>query len=177
MPAPNFALLVSPANQRKKRVDPRGLEPLSSAMRGRGNSLLEVAGACKTPANKGILMMLLFSVFQEIYSGCCTVAARTLRLLHPHKVRDDHYLASCLEAAYVSFALGNSVNFALTEFYKVRHGFIVDSSLPYSVCAGYRRRRHRNERSMRRGGPQAPDSAGGNLTWRRIKQVGYLVRL
>jgi hypothetical protein len=79
---------------------------VTSAMRGRGNSLLEVAVACKTPANKGILMMLLFSVFQEIYSGCCTVAARTLRLLHPHKVRDDRYLASCLEAAYVSFALG-----------------------------------------------------------------------
>jgi hypothetical protein len=47
-----------------------------------------------------------FPAFQEIYSGCCTVAAQTLRLLHPHKVRDDHYSASCLEATYVSFALG-----------------------------------------------------------------------
>ena len=51
-------------------------------------------------------MILLFSGFQENYSGCCTVAARTLRLLHPHKVWDDRYLASCLEATYVSYALG-----------------------------------------------------------------------
>jgi hypothetical protein len=55
--------------------------------------------------------------------------------------------------------------------------FIADSSLPYSVCAVYKRRRHRSERSMRRGGPQAPDSAGGILTWRPINEIGYLVRL
>jgi hypothetical protein len=78
MPAPNFALLVSPANQRKKRVDPRGLEPLSSAMRGRHEGLQGFSGACKTPANGSILMMVLFSAFQDIFSGCCTVAAQTL---------------------------------------------------------------------------------------------------
>jgi hypothetical protein len=35
MPAPSLALLVLPANRDKKEVDPRGLEPLTSAMRGR----------------------------------------------------------------------------------------------------------------------------------------------
>jgi hypothetical protein len=63
-----------------KRVDLRGLEPLASAMRGRGNSLLEVAGACKIPANAYLLPKMLCSSFQEIYSGCCTVAAHSLRL-------------------------------------------------------------------------------------------------
>jgi hypothetical protein len=89
-------------------------------MRERHEGLQGFSGACKTPANKGILMMLLFSVFQEIHSGCCTVAARTLRLLHPHKVRDDRYLASCLEATYVSFALG--------EFRELRQYGVLGSS-------------------------------------------------
>jgi hypothetical protein len=63
----------------KKKVDPRGLEPLASAMRGRHEGLLGLSGACKTPANGGILMMVLFSAFQEIHSGCCTVAAQPVR--------------------------------------------------------------------------------------------------
>jgi hypothetical protein len=63
---------VFPANRSNNGVDPRGLEPLTSAMRERHEGLQGFSGACKTPANKGILMMLLFSVFQEIYSGCCT---------------------------------------------------------------------------------------------------------
>jgi hypothetical protein len=103
---PLSALCILPAKQTLFGVDPTRLELVSSAMRERHEGLQGFSGACKTPANKGILMMLLFSVFQQIYSGCCTVAARTLRLLHPHKVRDDRYLASCLEATYVIFALG-----------------------------------------------------------------------
>jgi hypothetical protein len=47
MPAPSLALLVSPANPRKKRVDPRRLESLASAMRGRRDTLLESSKACK----------------------------------------------------------------------------------------------------------------------------------
>src|SRR5215208_1821320 len=41
-------------------------------------------------------------------------------------------------------------------------------------CAGYKRRRHSSECSTRRGGPPAPDPAGGALTWRRIEE-GYLL--
>ena len=56
-------------------MDPRGLEPLTSAMRGRHNALLENSELCKMPANDGIRQLELFSALQEIYSGCCTVAA------------------------------------------------------------------------------------------------------
>ena len=37
--------------------------------------MLEFSGACKTPANTHISSVLLFPSVQEIYSGCCTVAA------------------------------------------------------------------------------------------------------
>jgi|SRR5215203_33399 len=77
-----LSLRFLPANPCKKRVDPRGLEPLTSAMRGRHEGLQEFSGACKTPANGNILMRVLFSAFQEIYSGCCKVAAQRLRLAH-----------------------------------------------------------------------------------------------
>jgi hypothetical protein len=63
------------ANRSNNGVDPRGLELLASAMRGRHEGLQEFSGACKMPANGSILMRILFSAFQEIYSGCCTVAA------------------------------------------------------------------------------------------------------
>jgi hypothetical protein len=53
-------------------VDPRGLEPLTSAMRGRRDSFPEVFRACKTAANHRISALALFSTFQEIYSGRCT---------------------------------------------------------------------------------------------------------
>jgi hypothetical protein len=64
----------------EKRVDPRGLEPLTSAMRGRSEGLLGFSGACKIPVNGRILMAMLFLAFQDIYSGCCTVAAHAQRL-------------------------------------------------------------------------------------------------
>ena len=60
-------------------MDPTRLELVTSAMRGRPEGLQEYSGVCKTPANSSILMMVHFSVFQEIYSGCCTVAAQRLR--------------------------------------------------------------------------------------------------
>ena len=47
------------------------------------------------------------------------VAAQTLRLLHTHKVRDDRYLTSCLEAIYASFVLG--------EFCELRNNGVLRS--------------------------------------------------
>jgi hypothetical protein len=76
----HLSLRFLPANRRKKEVDPTRLELVSSAIRGRHEGLQEFSGACKTPANEGILMMLHFSVLQDIHSGCCTVAAHSLRL-------------------------------------------------------------------------------------------------
>ena len=61
-------------------MDPTRLELVTSAMRERHDGLQEFSGACKTPANGSILIAVLFSAFQEIYSGCCTVAAQTVRL-------------------------------------------------------------------------------------------------
>jgi hypothetical protein len=92
-------------------VEPRGLEPLASAMRGRLDSFLQISVACKIAANRGIYFMMLFLTFQDIYSGCCTVAAQRLRLLHTHKIWDDRYSTNSLEAIYLSFVVG--------AFYKV----------------------------------------------------------
>jgi hypothetical protein len=38
--------------------------------------LLDVSGAFKTPAKEGFPESTLSSAFQEIYLGCCTVAAQ-----------------------------------------------------------------------------------------------------
>jgi hypothetical protein len=58
------------------------------------------------PANREISSMTLFSTFQDIYLGCCTVAAQMLRLLRQHEVWDDQHLTCCLEANFASFVLG-----------------------------------------------------------------------
>jgi hypothetical protein len=58
-------------------VEPRGFEPLTSAVQRRHNTLLEVSGACKIAANGRILPITHFPALQEIYSGCYTVAAHT----------------------------------------------------------------------------------------------------
>jgi len=74
---------------------------VTSAMRGQRDSLLEVSGACKMPANRGISGLMYFPTFHDIRSGCCTDVRACIR-----KVRDDRYSASCLEASYASFVLG-----------------------------------------------------------------------
>ena len=57
-------------------VEPRGFEPLTSAVQRRCNSLQELSGGYETPANVGFLAQRRCSTFLEIYSGCCTVAAQ-----------------------------------------------------------------------------------------------------
>src|SRR5215211_1217170 len=63
----------------EKRVDLRGLEPLTSAMRGRHDALLDHSRVCKIAANSCISVFTRFLTFQEIHSGCCTVGAQRLR--------------------------------------------------------------------------------------------------
>ena len=60
-------------------MEPRGFEPLISAVHRRRHSLLELSGVCKMPANKPIPTLSFFLMFQEIHSGCCTVAAHRHR--------------------------------------------------------------------------------------------------
>jgi hypothetical protein len=57
-------------------VEPRGFEPLTSAVQRRHDTLLDLSAVCKIAANKRIFAPPIFLVFQEIYSGCCTVAAQ-----------------------------------------------------------------------------------------------------
>src|SRR5215211_1630850 len=51
-------------------------------MRERHEGLQGLSGECKTPANEGILITTPFSAIQEIYSGCCTVAAQVWNPRH-----------------------------------------------------------------------------------------------
>jgi hypothetical protein len=60
---------------RSLQVEPRGFEPPTSAVQSLHNSFPEVSRACKIPANNYILFTTVFSRFQDIRPGCCTVAA------------------------------------------------------------------------------------------------------
>src|SRR5215210_3357822 len=63
---------VLPANPYTVRVEPRGFEPLTSAVQRRPDGLPELSGACKMPANCRVFGLTLSLAFREIYSGCCT---------------------------------------------------------------------------------------------------------
>ena len=53
-----------------------GFEPLTSSASKKYDTLLEVSAACKIAANQRICALAYFPAFQEIHSGCCTVAAQ-----------------------------------------------------------------------------------------------------
>src|SRR5215212_3370946 len=77
-----------PARRRRNSVvEPRGFEPLTSAVQRRSDSLLEISLVYKIPANRGICPTTLSPSVQKVYPGCCTVAAR---------VGDGHRVASAL---------------------------------------------------------------------------------
>jgi hypothetical protein len=57
-------------------VEPRGFEPLTSAVQRRREGLLEISRVNKTPANQHIIYLMLFLRFQDIRPGSCTVAAQ-----------------------------------------------------------------------------------------------------
>jgi hypothetical protein len=61
-------------------VEPRGFEPLTSAVQRRRDSLLDLSEVCNIAVNKRISALSLFLGFQEIHSGCCTVAAQVLEI-------------------------------------------------------------------------------------------------
>jgi hypothetical protein len=67
---------VLPANLRILKVEPRGFEPLTSAVQRRRDGLQELSTGFKIPAKSVISALMIFSSFQELYSGCCTVAAQ-----------------------------------------------------------------------------------------------------
>jgi hypothetical protein len=57
-------------------MEPRGFEPLTSAVQSQYDSLLDVSRVSKIPVNSHILCLVVFARFQNIYSDCCTVAAK-----------------------------------------------------------------------------------------------------
>jgi hypothetical protein len=59
-----------------------GLEPGTSSLSEKRDTFPRSSWPCKLPANKGNWSMTLSLTFQEIYSGCCTVAA--------HRGQKDH---------------------------------------------------------------------------------------
>jgi hypothetical protein len=67
--------MVLPAKRHILRVDPTRLELVTSAMRIQHYRFLKASRVCKIPGNKRIIHPVLFLGYQDIYSGCCTVAA------------------------------------------------------------------------------------------------------
>ena len=67
---PEFSIYSSFAGS--LAVEPRGFEPTPSAVQRRQDTLSEISGACKFPANDNFLLRMLCSIFQEVNSGCCT---------------------------------------------------------------------------------------------------------
>ena len=82
---------VFPANRSNNGVDPRGVEPLASAMRGRRDTLLESSKACKTAANKAIPTMMLSRPFRLL----ARVAARLLHGAPGVTTRIFNFLLVC----------------------------------------------------------------------------------
>jgi hypothetical protein len=56
-------------------VEPRGFEPLTSAVQSRHDTLLQISGVCETAASTRIPHTTLFLGFRDIHSGCCTKRA------------------------------------------------------------------------------------------------------
>jgi hypothetical protein len=62
---------VYPAKLPFSGVDPRGLEPLTSAMRGRCQCVVGVSRRFKTPLYKPDSRISQFSLFTDVYPGNC----------------------------------------------------------------------------------------------------------
>jgi hypothetical protein len=60
-------------------VEPRGFEPLTSAVQRRLDSLQDLPTGFKITAKSIVSALMLFPSFQVIVSCCCTVAAQVLR--------------------------------------------------------------------------------------------------
>jgi hypothetical protein len=59
-------------------VEPRGFEPLTSAVQKRIHTVVVVRCCSEIPANKPIISRRLSYVFAVVRLGCCTVAAHKL---------------------------------------------------------------------------------------------------
>ena len=108
-----IVLYVLPANCVFSRVGLPGLEPGTSSLSGKHDALQHVFRICKNPANRLVLLMTVFLIFQGIRLGCCTVAA------HLPAVRDER-ADCCHNGEYPILINGTS---AVTARYCLRGVF------------------------------------------------------
>jgi hypothetical protein len=71
-----FSIQYSPAKRHVPKVESRVFEPPISTVQRRHDTLLKLSDVCKIAANAHISCPIYFPSFQEICSGCCTVAAQ-----------------------------------------------------------------------------------------------------
>ena len=92
-----------------------GFEPLTSSASRKYDSLLELSRACRTPANCHISALTHSLAFQEIYSGCCTVAAPNFlwMTLRTFSGGFPYYPLSTFNLSYDSQTVLNVFHFAL----------------------------------------------------------------
>jgi hypothetical protein len=64
-----------------------GLEPGTSSLSEKRDGFLGFSSVHKYPANGCIFRPKLFSAFQDVYSGCCTVAAHHGRFIVRQRLR------------------------------------------------------------------------------------------
>src|SRR5829696_5484873 len=90
---------VLPANPQKKRVDPRGLEPLTSAMRGRREEFASVCHCSKNGLFERNSLSPPFSPFTSVCPGNCqvTVKSPSDQGSCPRFMRVEARLACCVE--------------------------------------------------------------------------------
>ena len=73
--------IILPAKRYIPKVEPRGFEPLTSAVQRRHHTFLERSRVCKIAANKRIYYSIAFPVVSEdllgLLHGCCTGRLRS----------------------------------------------------------------------------------------------------
>jgi hypothetical protein len=72
---------------RKLEVDPRGLEPLTSAMRGRSRGVQGVSGHFKISLSKPASRISLFRLFTGVCPGHCQITVKVLSWLEKRPQR------------------------------------------------------------------------------------------
>jgi hypothetical protein len=75
---PHSPVRVLPARAYKNEVEPRGFESLTSALQGGEIDCQRCLELAKFLQKRRICTSAHFSRFQDMYSGCCTVAAQIL---------------------------------------------------------------------------------------------------
>jgi hypothetical protein len=102
------------------RSGAEGVEPLASAVQRRLDRFPKVSGACKIPANGDFLLRILCSSFQEVYPGCCTVAAQTSTCssnANQHPPEPPHAIGHAVNAGISPLRPGAQTTLSVSDLY------------------------------------------------------------